>query len=87
MIKNSIGKLYIGVTQNPNDRVRYHNQKRGASFTKYIPTYEIVFLEKHATLAEARRREIQIKKWSRNKKEFLIERYVNSLPTHHPHSE
>lgn len=62
MIKNSADKLYVGVTQSPKDRVTYHNQKCGASFTKHIPTYKIVFLEKYVTLAEARRREIQIKK-------------------------
>jgi putative endonuclease len=81
MIKNSADKLYVGITQNPKDRVAYHNQKRGAAFTKHIPTYKIVFLEKFLTLAEARGREIQIKKWSRKKKEFLIKRYQEGAPT------
>lgn len=79
--KNSIGKLYIGITVNPDNRVVYHNQKRGAKFTKYKPNYKIVFLEKYSTLAEARKREIQIKKWRRDKKELLIERYNKGLPT------
>lgn len=81
MIKNSANKLYVGITENPQDRVDYHNQKRGARFTKYIPTYEIVFLEKYRTLAQARTREIQIKKWRRDKKDFLIERYKKGLTT------
>ena len=41
MIKNSANKLYVGITQNPNERVVYHNNKRGAKFTKYIPDFEI----------------------------------------------
>ena len=45
MIKNSAEKLYVGITENPEDRVVYHNQKRGAKFTKYIPDFKIVFLE------------------------------------------
>ena len=81
MIKNSADKLYIGITENPSNRVEYHNQKRGACFTKYIPDFKIVFLENHSTLVEARKREIQIKKWRREKKEMLIERYKNNLPT------
>jgi len=81
MIKNSANLLYVGITEDPNARVLYHNQKRGAGFTKHIPTYKIVFLEQHLTLTEARRREIQIKKWRRDKKEALIKRYSEGLAT------
>ena len=81
IIKNFANKLYVGVTRNPNDRVNYHNHKRGAKFTKRIPTFKIVFLEQYPTLTEARKREIQIKKWRRDKKEVLIERYKKGLPT------
>jgi len=81
MAKNSIGKIYTGITQNAEKRVKHHNQKRGAKFTKYKTDYKIVFLEEHLTLAEARKREIQIKKWRRDKKEKLIERFKKGLPT------
>ncbi|MDO8548081.1 MAG: GIY-YIG nuclease family protein [bacterium] len=81
MIKNSAGLLYVGITEDPQARVNYHNQKRGAGFTKQIPTYKIVFLEQYPTLADARKREIQIKKWRREKKEFLIDCYQKSLET------
>lgn len=81
MIKNSVDKLYIGITKNPYDRVNYHNSKRGAHFTKYIPDFKIVFLEKYDNLTIARQREIQLKKWSRIKKEFLINKYNQGLET------
>jgi putative endonuclease len=81
MIKNSVEKLYVGISTNPERRVRYHNEKRGAQFTRYRSDYKIVFLEEYGSLAEARQREIQIKKWSRAKKEILIERYSNGIPT------
>ena len=81
MIKNSVDKLYVGATEDPRARLLYHNQKRGAQFTKRVPTFEIVFLEEHLTLSEARKREIQIKKWRREKKEMLIERYKQGLST------
>jgi putative endonuclease len=81
MIKNSANKLYAGITENPDERVKYHNQKRGAQFTKYIPNFKIVFLEKYPSLIEARKREIQIKKWRRDKKELLINMYKEGLNT------
>ncbi|MEK7558275.1 MAG: GIY-YIG nuclease family protein [Patescibacteria group bacterium] len=81
MIKNSANKLYVGITQNPYERLRYHNLKQGAKFTKYIPDFKIVFLEKYQTITEARQREIQIKKWRRDKKENLIKRYCDGLAT------
>ncbi len=83
MIKNSASKLYIGITENPKERLEYHNRKRGAKFTKYISDYEVVFLEKYESLMLARQREIQIKKWRRGKKEQLIEKYSKGLETKH----
>ena len=74
-------KLYVGITENPNKRVGNHNQKRGAKFTKYVSDFKIVFLENYATLTQARKREIQIKKWRRDKKEILIQRYKSGLST------
>lgn len=80
MAKNSNNELYIGVSDNPSQRIRNHNEKRGAGFTK-IGGFKIVFIEKYPNLKEARKREIQIKKWRREKKEILIKRYQNNLPT------
>ena len=81
MARNDFGKLYVGITENPKDRIFYHNAERGAQFTKSGAKFKIVFLEECQSLAEARRREIQIKKWRREKKEMLIDRYRKGLPT------
>ena len=81
MIKNSANKLYAGITQNPDERVSYHNNQQDSQFTKRIPNFKIVFLEQYEILAQARQREIQIKKWRREKKEVLIKRYQKGLPT------
>jgi len=81
MIENSYHDLYIGITDNPQQRLKYHNEKRGSLFTKRESKFEIVFVEEHKTLAEARKREVQIKKWRREKKEMLIERYRKNLST------
>ena len=61
-------KLYVGITENPKARLYYHNSKMGAEFTKGKAKFYLVFSEKYNTLNEARKREIQIKKWRRDKK-------------------
>ncbi|MEK7194452.1 MAG: GIY-YIG nuclease family protein [Patescibacteria group bacterium] len=81
MIKNSAGKLYTGITENPSSRLEYHNQRRGAKFTKYKSDFQVVFIESRESLVQARKREIQIKKWRRDKKEELIRRYSQGLKT------
>lgn len=81
MIKNSYANLYIGITDNPERRLKEHNTKQGAGFTKNRDEFRIVFLENHPSLAEARKREIQIKKWRRDKKEMLIALYNKNIHT------
>ena len=81
MISNSYGDLYVGITDNPEQRLKHHNEKRGAQYTKRDSKFEIIFLEQYENLTTARKREIQIKKWWREKKEVLIEKYQKGLPT------
>ncbi len=81
MIKNQHDKLYTGITENLKQRLRYHNTQQGAQFTKSKSKFPIVFYEGYETLAKARKREIQIKKWRRDKKEMFIERFRKNLPT------
>ena len=75
IIKNSRNELYIGVTDNLKHRLRDHNTGKGAAFTKNKANFIYVFIEECNTLKEARKREIQIKKWRRDKKEMLIKKY------------
>lgn len=80
IIKNKFGKLYVGISENPSYRLNEHNTRRGSIFTK-SGNFKIVFEEEYKTLSEARKREIQIKKWRRDKKENLINLYAKGLPT------
>ncbi|TSC91280.1 MAG: putative endonuclease [Parcubacteria group bacterium Gr01-1014_2] len=81
MLKNSKGKLYVGITTNLKNRTYYHNTGQGAQFTKSKSKFILVFQEEYKTLKEARKREIQIKKWRRDKKEMLIKRFQKDLST------
>jgi len=80
MAKNNGNKLYVGTSENPYSRLKEHNTRRGSIFTK-LGNFRIVFQEEYSTLAKARQREIQIKKWRRDKKEMLINKQKQGLPT------
>ena len=82
IIKNKSGEIYTGVTHNLEKRLYYHNTRQGANFTKaHQGNFALAFKEEYNNLAEARQREIQIKKWSKDKKEVLIEKFTKGLPT------
>lgn len=64
--------LYIGITSNKKDRIIKHNTGQGAKWIKQHGSAKIVYTEKYDNYLEAHRRELQIKRWSRQKKENLI---------------
>ncbi|PJE50799.1 MAG: hypothetical protein COV29_03495 [Candidatus Yanofskybacteria bacterium CG10_big_fil_rev_8_21_14_0_10_36_16] len=72
MLKGPRGHIYIGVTSNIKSRIKRHLDGHGAEFTKRNKTNQLVYKEEYPTLISARKREAQIKKWRREKKENLI---------------
>jgi putative endonuclease len=63
---------YVGSTNDVKERVQRHNIGTGADWTKDRRPVRIVYQEEYGTLLDARRREEQLKGWSRQKKENLI---------------
>lgn len=66
------GSLYIGHTENIEQRVADHNAGRAALFTRNRRPVHVVRIETFKAELEAIHRERQLKKWSRKKKEALI---------------
>ena len=66
------GKLYIGKTTNLKNRIIIHNNGQGAQFIRQHGPAKIVHFEKFDNNLNVCKRERQIKKWSRIKKENLI---------------
>ena len=65
--------LYVGCTNNLPRRLHQHNNsKRGAHYTKIRRPVTLKYKEEFATLKEARSREREIKRWTRQKKLNLI---------------
>jgi len=72
ILRNPKNQLYVGCSNNIQNRILRHDSGDGAEFTKRNKNFKLVYQETYSTLIEARRREKQIKGWRREKKENLI---------------
>jgi putative endonuclease len=68
------GTYYTGWTTDPPRRVRQHNAGRGARYTRTRRPVRLAYVEEQPDRAAAMRREIQIKRMSREAKGKLIKR-------------
>lgn len=81
ILRDSSNKLYIGQTNNLESRFKIHQKKdwKAAKFTKDNNDFRLVYHEIYNTRIEAMKREIQLKGWTRAKKEALMEGNVTEL--------
>ncbi len=71
---------YTGSTKDLERRWLEHLNGKGANFTRKYPPVKILYYEEFGNIAGAFYREKQIQKWSRKKKEALIENRTHELP-------
>jgi putative endonuclease len=64
--------LYIGVTSHLSQRAHQHREGLIEVFSKQYNCADIVYYELHESMELAILREKQLKRWSRSKKEALI---------------
>ena len=76
LLRCADGTFYSGWTNHLKERVRIHNEGRGAKYTKGRRPVELVYYEEFATRQEAMKREWAIKRLSRKDKQLLIERGI-----------
>jgi putative endonuclease len=76
----SDGSYYTGSTIDLERRLEEHKNGEGANHTKKRLPVELVYFEEFERIDVAFNREKQIQKWSRIKKEALIENNKNLLP-------
>jgi putative endonuclease len=72
ILKLRSGSLYIGATTDLDLRCREHFAGKACRTTKIDPPVELVHSERFDTNTKARKREVQVKRWSRAKKEALV---------------
>lgn len=77
IVTNGETLLYTGISNDPERRLRAHNNGSGAKYTMGRGPWHIVYLEEMAGQSEALRREFSMKKLSRAQKLRLVERYAS----------
>ena len=81
IVKCADNTLYTGYTSNLEQRIKQHNSgSQGARYTKTRRPVKLVFVEIYQTQREAIRREIVIKKRSREEKLNLIKLSIIKPP-------
>ena len=73
------GNLYIGATTDLDGRCRLHFEGKACRTTRIDPPIALVHSEEFMTNLEARRREAQIKRWTRAKKEAFVSGDMSNL--------
>jgi len=79
IIRCADGSYYTGSSRDLEKRLQAHEEGRAAAYTARRRPLYLAFSEKHDTMEAARRRELQIKRWTRKKKEALITGNEKSL--------
>ncbi|MBI4775249.1 MAG: GIY-YIG nuclease family protein [Deltaproteobacteria bacterium] len=72
ILRCSDGSYYTGHTEDPEARLRVHNSGKGPSYTAARRPVVLRYAESHPSKEAAVQRERRLKKWSRAKKQALI---------------
>jgi putative endonuclease len=74
ILRCSDNSLYCGQTNNLQRRIHEHNfdKNKSAKYLRAKKPVKLVYFEEYTSLKEVMRREVQIKKWSKIKKEMLV---------------
>ena len=72
ILKCSDESLYTGITNNPKKRLKAHNNGTASKYTRVRRPVSFVYMENVPDKSSALKRELQIKKLSREEKLKLI---------------
>jgi putative endonuclease len=72
ILKLRSGKLYSGATNNLEQRYKDHCSGNACRTTQYDSPVAFIHSEEFRSFSDARKREAQIKRWTKAKKEALI---------------
>jgi putative endonuclease len=72
MLRCRDGSLYTGITNNLEKRLEAHRSGKGAKYTRGRGPLELVYMEKCEDKSAALKREVEVKKLSRDEKIQLI---------------
>ena len=72
IVRCADGTLYTGYARDPLAREQVHNRGHGARYTAGRRPVTLVYSEAFAGIGDALRREREVKRWPRKKKEALV---------------
>jgi putative endonuclease len=81
ILKCSDNSYYVGSTTDLINRMNEHIKGTFKGYTSTRRPIELVYSESFTDINEAMKREIQIKGWTRKKKQALINNYPGQLHT------
>ena len=72
--ESRFGHYYTGITTDANKRIIKHNTGKGSQMGKQQGPFKLIYTSKpFPNKSQARKREIQVKGWTREKKQKLID--------------
>ena len=71
--------IYTGYTGDLTRRITQHRENKGARYTRGKKEIKLLYTETYSNRSEAMKRELEIKRLSKNEKKELISKY-SSLP-------
>ena len=75
ILKCADGTLYTGITNNPNRRLKAHNNGTASKYTRARRPVEFVYTEAAPDKSAALKRELEIKALTRKQKLAMIDNY------------
>ena len=73
--------LYVGIAKDVDKRIKLHNKGLACRYTKFRKPVVLLYIEECDNYNHARKRESEVKKFSRAKKITLVENSKTSHPT------
>jgi Predicted endonuclease containing a URI domain len=81
ILRCSDGSFYVGETNDVPSRLARHNNGTAAAHTAMHRPVQLVYTERYSTRDDCLKRERQLKRWTRAKKEALIAGDATTLKT------
>jgi putative endonuclease len=72
MLRCRDGSVYTGITTNVRKRLLQHNDGNGARYTRTRGPMVVAYQESAVNESAARKREAEIKRWTKKKKEAFL---------------
>ncbi len=72
IIRCADNSLYTGIAKDLDKRLTVHRNGKGSVYVRARLPFSLVYTEKHSDRSRATKREMEIKKMSKQKKETLI---------------